>query len=364
MLRWINNHRAFSGFVGVPTLLSAIYFAFFATPQYLSDAQFVVRGQTTQSGSMLAGLLQGGATGATEDTYAVQDYLMSRDAAALLIEKQNLKSVYDPPEADAIARFPNFYSGKTFEHFYAYYQRHVVAELDTTTGLSTLRVRTFSAAESQRIARALLAAAEELVNKMNARQRANTIEASLRELDDSTRRLSALNAKIDSYRNEIAMLDPTRQSQPVLHDIASLQSLLITTRVQLAQLERSTPGSPLIPVYMRRIDALNDEIAHTATNVTGSQDSLVPKISAYDELVFQRTLLEKEVATAASAVEAAKVQANRQTLYLDEVTQPNLPDYAAYPRGVADTAIVFATTLGLYLMVMLLIGGAKEHKLV
>ncbi|WP_418610343.1 capsule biosynthesis protein [Gluconobacter cerinus] len=345
-------------------MLTAIYFGAFASPQYISNAQFVVRGQTTQSGSMLAGLLQGGSSGATEDTYAVQDYLMSRDAAELLIENDSLKSIYYPPKADALARFPNFYSGKTFEHFYAYYQRHVIAELDTTTGISTLSVRTFNARDSQKVAQSLLIAAEQLVNRMNTRQRVNTIAASMKEMEDASQRLSAINARLAAYRNEIAMLDPAKQSQPILKDIASLQTILITTRMQIAQLEQSTPDSPLIPVYKRRIDALNNEISLAATHVTGTSNSLVPKISGYDDLIFQRTLLEKEVSAAASAVEAAKVQANRQILYLDEVTQPNLPDYASYPRGVANTAIVFVITFGLYLMVMLLIGGAKEHKLV
>ena len=360
---WVRGNLGLCIGVILPTLLSAAYYSFLATPQYVSEAEFVVRGQNNQPNLMLAGLLEGSGGGATEDTYAVQTYVTSRDAAQLLVRTQNLKSVYDTPIADALARFPNFYSGHTFEHFYQYYKKHVVAELDTTTGVSILQVRTFHANDSQRLARALLNSAENLVNDMNTRQRANTIAASSHELHVTLEKLSVVNEKIDSYRNEIAMLNPAQQSQPVLKDIASLQTMLITTRLELAQLQRSTPKSPLIEVHKRRIFALEAEIKNTENKITGSDTSFVPKISGYEDLVFQRTLLEKEVAAADTAVAAAKLQADRQLLYLDEITQPNLPDYAAYPHALSNIAVVFAATFSVYLMIVLLISGAREHKL-
>jgi len=361
----VRRKPGFFGFVVLPTLLAAVYYAVFASPQYVSEAQFVVQGQRNQSNLMLAGLLEaGGGASASEDTYAVQDYVTSRDAAELLLRTQHLKDAFDTPAADGLARFPNFYSGHTFEHFYAYYRRHVIAELDTTTGVSTLQVRTFDAQDSQRIARALVVAAENLINEMNNRQRANTVAASTRELHEALAKLSDVNKQIDVYRNDIAMLNPNLQSQPVLRDIAGLQTTVTTTRVELAQLQRSTPNSPLIEVYKRRLAALDTEIAHAETGITGSDTSFVPKISGYESLVFQRTLLEKEVGAADAGVASAKLQADRQLLYLNEITQPNLPDYAAYPKAIANTAVVFATMMGLYLMAMLLISGAREHKLV
>ncbi|MBS1095859.1 capsule biosynthesis protein [Gluconobacter wancherniae] len=363
---FVKHNAGFCGFVLLPTVVSAIYFVAFASPQYVSEAQFIVQGQHNQSNLMLAGLLQAGGGGgsASEDTYAVQDYVTSRDAAQLLLRTENLGAAYRTPTADALARFPNFYSGHTFEHFYAYYRRHVIAELDTTTGVSTLQVRTFDAQDSQRIARALVTAAENLVNRMNDRQRENTIAASEKELNESIQKLSEVNKKIDAYRDEVAMLNPNLQSQPVLKDIAALQTTVTTTRVELAQLQRSTPNSPLIEVYKRRLTALNAEISHAETGITGSDASFVPKISGYESLVFQRTLYEKEVSAADAGVATAKLQADRQLLYLNEITQPNLPDYAEYPHAVSNVAVVFATMFGLYLMAMLLISGAREHKLV
>ncbi|WP_141307077.1 capsule biosynthesis protein [Gluconobacter roseus] len=359
---WIWRRSVFLSVVILPTALACVYYGLIASPQYQSEAEFVVRGQASQSPGMLAGLLTAGASGGTEDTYVVQEYVTSRDAAQLMLRTQHLAEVFNRPDTDALARYPNFYSGRTFEHFYSYYQRHVKAELDTTTGLSTLDVRTFRAADSQRIATALISAAEQLVNEMNERQRENTISASRKERDLALEKLRKLSGEIDTYRNETSMLDPQRQSQPLLTDIAGLETMKMATRVQLAQLEHSTPDSPLIPVLKRRIISLDQEIARSSSRVTGGQESFVPKISGYDDLLFQRQLLEREVSAADAALDAARIQADRQQLYLEEVVKPNRPDYAAYPRTFTNIAIVFATMLALYLMGALLVAGAREHK--
>lgn len=361
---WARRRAPFLVTVALPTALSIVYFGLIASPQYQSEVEFVVRGQTSQTPSMLSGLISAATSGGggSEDTYAVQEYITSRDAAQLMLRTRDLAKVFDTPKADFVARYPNFYTGTTFEHFYAYYQRHVEAELDTITGISTLRVQTFSADDSQRIARALIAAAEQLVNEMNERQRENTISSSRKERDEALQRLKKVNTEIDGYRNQTAMLDPTKQSRPLLTDIAGLETMQMATRVQLEQLQRSTPDSPLIPTLKRRLDAFDKEIAASSTRVTGGDTSFVPKISGYEDLIFQRKLLEKEVAAADTALDAARVQADRQQLYLEEVTKPNRPDYAEYPKSLIDIAIVFATTFGLYLMAALLIAGAREHK--
>ena len=351
--------------VGFPTLVSATYLFGFASPQYVAEANFVVRGQTNAPAGMLSTLLFSAGGGATsEDTYAVQDYMVSRDAAKLLIKTQGLKAVFNPPKADQIARFPNFFSGTTFEHFYRYYQSHVTAELDTTTNISTLKVRTFSPDDSQRVASALLVASEQLVNRMNARQRENLISSASREVASGEDRLRAIGIQMADYRNKMELLDPMKQSVPMLKQISDLQEMLTTTLVQIAQLKASAPTSPLLSVYQRRVAALEAQIAQSSTGITGSSGSLVPKITAYDDLSLQREFAEKQLANATAALETAKAQADRQQLYLEDITEPNLPDYAAYPRRWASTAVVFFTLLGLYLMARLLINGAREHQIV
>jgi len=299
---------------------------------------------------------------ASEDTYAVQDYLLSRDAAHYMMANQDIKAVFNRPEGDWLARFPNVLTGPSFEFFYHYYQNHISAELDTTTSISTLKVRTFRPDDSQRVAQALIVAAERLVNRMNQRQRENMISSAAREVDDAEARLRAIAAQMADYRNREALLDPMKQSVPMMKGISDLQSMLTTTRLQLAQLQRSAPNSPLIPVYQRRATALEAQIAQSGKEITGPSNSLVPKITAFEDLTLQRELAEKQLTIAATTLSAAKQQADRQQLYLEEISKPDLPDYPTYPHRIIDVLIVFASCLGIYLMGKLIISGAREHQ--
>jgi len=351
--------------VVVPTALASVYFLVFAADQYVSEAKFVVRGPASQSPGMLSSLLQtAGMSRAPDDTYAVQDYITSRDALASLIKNQGLRQVFDPPGVDPISRFPPVMGGDTFEHFYSYYQKHVDVLLDTTTGVSTLTVKTFRPQDSQRIASALLVDAESLINRMNERERENAMRDARKEVGLAEQRVQDIATQIAEFRNREALLDPNKQSVPMLQSINDLQTLLSRANLQLTQLMASSPHSPLVTDYQHRVAALQAQIDDAKTKITGTDKSLVPKITAYDMLNLQREFADKQLASAISSLETSRIQSERQQLYLDPIVQPNLADYAAYPKKFASISVVFASVLGLYLMASLLIAGAREHQVV
>lgn len=350
----------------VPTLIVSTYYVFFAADQFMSEAKFVVRGPNTSSPGMMSSLLQSaGVSRAQDDTYAVQEYILSRDALSQLIKDDDLKAIFARPEADSFARFPSSISfGQTFEHFYNYYLKKVDVELDSTTNVSTLTVKTFRAEDSQRIANALLAAGEALVNRMNDRQRENAMREARKEVALAEARVQTVASSIATFRNREAILDPTKQSVPMLQAIFELQQAVVRTRIQVAQLTASSPQSPLIATYRQRIVALQTQIDDANTKVTGTDTSLVPKITAYDSLTLQREFADKALSSATTSLETARIEAERQQLYLDPIVTANLADYAAYPKKIASISIVFFSLLGIYAGLALLIAGAREHKIV
>jgi capsular polysaccharide transport system permease protein len=355
----------FSLIVVVPTVLTSVYFVAFAADQYVSEAKFVVRGSTAQSPGTLSSLLQtAGMSRAPDDTYAVQDYITSRDALGTLIKDHSIQEIFERPEADLFSRFPHPWSGKTFEHFFEYYKTHIDVTLDATTGVSDLTVRTFRPADSQRIALALLAGAESLVNRMNQRQRDNAMQDAHKEVGLAEERVQNVATEIAQFRTREAILDPNKQSIPMLQGINELQTMLSRANLQLSQLLASSPHSPLISDYRRRVAAVQAQIDDAQSRVTGADKSLVPKITAYDMLNLQREFADKQLASAISSLEAARLQSERQQLYLDAIVQPNLADYPAYPKKIASIAIVFMSLVGLYFMVNLLLAGAREHRVV
>jgi len=348
----------------VPTALTAGYMFGYAADQYVSEARFVVRGQASQSTGMLTGLLQStGLSHAQEDTYVVQDYMQSRDGMDELIHNSDLRAVFNRPEADPIFRFPLWSGWTSDEHLFRYYKSHVQAELDSTTGVSSLIVRTFRATDSQKIASSLLTAGEALVNRMNERQRENTLRHARQDVQDAERRVTDVGRQIAEFRNREAVLDPTKQSIPLLTGINELQMALVRTNIQISQITTSTPKSPLITELQRRARVLQEQIDLARTQITGSDTSLVPKITEFDALALQQTFADKLLESAIQSFETARIAAERQELYLETIVQPNLSDYPGFPKRSATVAVVFASLTGLFIGGRSIFSAAREHKL-
>jgi hypothetical protein len=97
----------FWAIVGVPTLIAGVYYYGITSDLYLSEVEFVVHGPANSEPTGIAGLLSGaGLAGGNDDAYAVQEYIMSRDAVRRLDKNDRLRSLLDPPGADVASRFP------------------------------------------------------------------------------------------------------------------------------------------------------------------------------------------------------------------------------------------------------------------
>jgi capsular polysaccharide transport system permease protein len=58
---------------------------------------------------------------------------------------------------------------------------------------------------------------------------------------------------------------------------------------------------------------------------------MAPRIAEYERLMLEREFAERTFVSALNSLEAARVDAQRQRLYLERISSPNVPDYAAYP---------------------------------
>ena len=112
----------------------------------------------------------------------------------------------------------------------------------------------------------------------------------------------------------------------------------------------------------QQLEGLDKTIATARDRIAGGSDSLVQPITEFEALTLQREFAERGLASAVSFLDTARLSAQRQQLYLDEVVHPNEADYAKYPRRFADLGIVFATLFGLYTIFKLIAAGAREHR--
>jgi capsular polysaccharide transport system permease protein len=348
--------------VGLPTLVAGVYYFAIASDLYLSEAKFIVRSPKQVQTSTLGALLQTTGLGrAADDTAAVQDFITSRDAVRKLEHQDDLRGVFGRPEGDLVARFPGILKRSDFEALFRRYDHFVSVETDTSTGVTSLQVKAFRPEDAQKIASALLTYSEQLVNELNERSRRDAVETAQREVDRAQERIARIQSQLTAYRVQQKMLDPKTTSAGVLELIGQMNGTLATSRTLLAELLKDSPNSPQIPLVKTRIASLEQLIAEERAKLSGENNSVVTKLTEYERLTLERELAEKALASAFTSLEAARIEAQRQQLYLEPIAQPNLPDYPLYPKRVASFTMVLVSCLVAYGIVWLLVVSAREH---
>jgi capsular polysaccharide transport system permease protein len=84
-------------------------------------------------------------------------------------------------------------------------------------------------------------------------------------------------------------------------------------------------------------------------------------IPRFQILTYERANAEKQLGSAIDALEDAKVEAQKKKIYLERVVQPNLPDYPILPKRIFGILTTIAISLITWLIVRLLVAGAKDH---
>jgi capsular polysaccharide transport system permease protein len=144
--------------------------------------------------------------------------------------------------------------------------------------------------------------------------------------------------------------------------IGDLMTTVARLRAERAQLASEAPNSPQLPLLDARIAAFQRQINIERANMAGAQGSLAPKIGAYEDLVLNREVADKQLAAATAALTTAEQEARRQKLYLDRIVDPSLPDEALEPRRWLALLTVFATCLLIYGVGWLVWAGIREHR--
>ncbi len=350
--------------VVIPTTLSILYFGLLASDVYISESEFVIR--TASQPASLSGigmLLKGtGLSHSDEDSYAVQDYLSSRDAMGVLIREQNIKQAFQQSSLDLFSRFGALDWDTSLENFYRYYKKMVSVGLDANSSIATLTTKAFTAREAQAMNERLLEIGENLVNKMNDRARRDTIDVAMKEVAKAEQYDQNATVALARYRNSSGVMDPEKQSAIPLQEVGTLQTELVATRVQIAQMEKLANSNPQLPALKQRANLLQNEIDRVTSQVAGQpSNSLASKAIAYQRLLLDKMFADKMLASTMATLEQARVEAERKQLYLERIAQPSLPDKAMEPRRARSIAATFLLGVILWGVLTIVIGGVKEH---
>lgn len=364
MVKFGKAHLLFIAFFVLPVSLASTYYLFLAANMYVSEARFIVR-----SSSISPRL--GGASGnmgqvttlvrTSDDTQSVNAYISSRDALDRLIQKNNFLEIVNRPEADFLSRFPRLWSARQRKSLFERFSEYVEPTFDSGTGVSILRVRAFRPEDAREIALALLADAEELINKLNGRARGDAIAFAEEVVEKSEAKVKAAQERIGAFRNRETIFDPVRQAGAVLDLIGKLNAENASLRATLGELSVSSPNSPKVEALRNRIRAFDDQIAEQHDLIAGGDHSFAPKLVEYEKLTLEIELATKSFVSALVSLESAREDGHRKQLYLERIVEPNLPDQSRYPHRFLSIFYVVGVCLGIYWILAVLGSAVLEH---
>jgi capsular polysaccharide transport system permease protein len=348
--------------VALPTLLIALYYAFWASDVYTSEAQFVVRSPDRPTSTSLGTLLQGTSIGRSDESHTVREYILSRDALRVLDERIHLKSAYSSRDGDIFSRFAGLDFDDSFEALHRYYQGKVDVQTDSTSSIVTLKVYAFKATDAAEANRILLSQSEELVNRLNERSRQDLIRYAAGEVAVAEKHAKESALALSVYRSAQNVVDPERQASVQLQQVAKLQDELILTTTQLSHLQTFTPANPQIPALQNRSRTLQTEITKESSKVTGSNGSLANKAAGYQRLALESEFANRQLASALASLESARNEAQRKQVYLERISQPSLPDVAQEPRRARSVLATLILGLVAWGVLSMLLAGVREHQ--
>jgi capsular polysaccharide transport system permease protein len=356
-----------------PTLLTAVYLFGFAADQYVCEFHVSVRQNQPapmETGSLMQSLTGGSSMlAAAIDSEIVVEYLKSQQLLNDLHGGIDFAAVYAAPQADWLSRLD---PGAPAELRLRYWRRMIDPYFDLSSGLISVRVRSFSPATSLAMAQAVLRLSEALVNRLSERARHDKVAFSEAEVARSEDRFRRAELALAAYRNAHGVVFPQMNATENATLDAGLRQDIARGEAQYETLRARgvSPQAPALGVLQSRIAALRAQLGQVQTQLTrppgvdeteAQAPALATTLSGYDALDVEARIAEHAYEQALSLRQQAMSAAAQQQVYLNTFVQPSLPEASLYPQRWRMLLEVLIGSCVLWALAALLFYGVREH---
>lgn len=323
----------------VPLWLFAGYLYVFAQDRYASTTGFTVRQEETGSAAELLGgissIVGGGGSSNTDVLYA---YIHSQQLVELVQAQVDLRAHYSHHwDTDPVF---SLWPDATIEDLVWFWRRTVTVSYDKNSGLMDVQVRALDAEYAQRVARIIVAESESMINALNEQARRDSMANAERDLAEALDRLRRAREDLAAFRARTQIVDPQADIAGRMGVINGLQQGLAEALVEYDLLLQVTADNdPRVRQAVRRIEVIRQRITEERRNFA-TQDVTVfdtdyPRLIAqFESLTVNQEFAERTYTAALGALDVARSNAQRQSLYLSTYVRPTLAERAEYPQRV------------------------------
>ena len=332
--------------VALPLAAMILYLWLVATDQYASTVGFTVRKQEGVGATdLMGGLAQFTGASASSEADILYEFIQSQEIVQAIDARVDLARLYAGPwPKDPVF---SFRSGASIEDLVRHWQRMVKISYDQATGLIEVQALAFSAPAAQLVATEIIRESQNKINDMNASARADVMRHAEADLVASVARLKAAREALTRFRTRTQIVDPAADIQGRMGVLNNLQQQLAQALIEYDILQESAaPGDPRLAQGQRRIEVIRARIMDERQTFTGPSDApgslagdYPTLIADYEGLTVDREFAEETYRAALAAVELARSDAARQSLYLAAYIRPTLPETSEFPRRFVLTGV-------------------------
>ena len=347
-------------FVLLPTFVAGWYYFAVATPMYTSRTEFVI--QQATAGAAISSLFTGTSFATSQDSVAVQGYLQSQDVMQLLDQDEGFRRHFSEPLIDPIQRLAPDANNSAA---YALFKKIAKISYDPTEGIIKMEVSATEPQKAVEFSRALISYAETRVDQLTARLRGDQEKSALLSFADAQANLEIAQRHLVELQHKFKTFSSEIEAGLITSQIGALDVQLSQEKLSLAQMEaNANPNQARMTPVKARIAALERQVAELRLKLTESGVNGPSIAVVQSELVMAQadvTTRQMMLAQATSAMETSRIEASRQTRYLEVSVQPVAADDPSYPRGFENTLVVLLIFGGIYLMVSMTIAILREQ---
>ena len=301
-----------------------------------------------------------GGSSSSSDTDILYQFIQSQELVGRIDAKIDLRGIWSKAGPDADPYF-SYHPPGTIEDLMAYWPRMVKVYSDS--GIINVQVQAFTPEDAQTIAKMIYDDSSEMINKLSAIAREDSIRYARQDREEAVGRLKSAREAVTLFRNRTQIVDPAANVQNQMGLLSSLQTQLAGTLIDQATLKDTVPaGDPRLVQADRRIQIIQEQIATErkklglGTNTdTGTDESVYADlVGEYERLQVDQQFAEQAYTGAMGAYDAAVAESRRQTRYLAAHVQPTQAQASEQPQRITLLAFVaLFTFLGWAIMVLI-----------
>ncbi|MDC7710851.1 hypothetical protein [Vogesella indigofera] len=362
-LGWLKKHPGFVAMVVAPTLVTGGYFGLVASDRYVSESQLTVKQSNNGAAAASIGIaaLIGGVSTTREDVHYLRQHILSLDMLKALEANMGLRKAYGSTSVDWFSRL---FEEASQEEFYKYYLDHVSASIDDTTGILTLRVEGFDPVYAQKLNRYITAQSEAFINTLShqiANEEVSFVET---QLADSRVRLKQAKDQLLVFQNKHGMLSPTEQAKATAGFLMEVKNAIAQQEAEYKSLVAYlNADAPQVVALRQKIDAMKAQLQTEQDKLSGNGDGKLNSLAAsFMELEFNAEFAEHVMKSALTALEKTRVEAAQKLKHVTQITSPQVPEDAEYPRRLYLVFSVLVLTLLAYGIGRMTLETIKDHR--